>query len=140
MICLGINYDRCSFEFEVKGDSGANILLSNCENCHGYEIIIGGWNNLKSAIRDGKQKETNQFLTSTPSIISQTEFRQFWIRIIKDDRILISVGKGGEDQPFMTTTFNKKKSILYVAFASQVDGTNEWHVNIKEGKRQIKEV
>ena len=133
LICLGINYYLCSFEFKVKGDSGARILLSNCENCHGYEIVIGGWDNSQSAIRDGKQKETNQFLTSTPNILSQTEFRQFWVKIIKGDKIMISVGKGGENQPFMTTTFNKKKSILYVAFASQVDGNNEWNVNIKEG-------
>ena len=47
---------------------------------------------------------------------------------------MISVGKGGEDEPFMATTFSKKHSILYAAFAGWNDNLNEWKINIPEGK------
>ena len=47
---------------------------------------------------------------------------------------MISVGKGGEDEPFMATTFSKKHSILYAAFAGWNDNLNEWKINIPESK------
>ena len=39
-------------EFEVKTDTDAAIVLSPCNGCDGYEIVIGGWGNTKSVIRD----------------------------------------------------------------------------------------
>ena len=37
----------------VKGFSDAHILLSPCDGCgKGYEIVIGGWNNNRSVIRE----------------------------------------------------------------------------------------
>ena len=39
----------------VKTYSNAHILLSPCDDCDGYEIVIGGWVNTQSVIRDGKQ-------------------------------------------------------------------------------------
>ena len=98
---------HCSLKFEVKAKTDAHILLSPCPECDGYEIVIGGWANTQSAIRDGKQKRTNELLKKTPNILSPTEFRQFWIEITKGEEIMISVGKGGEDEPFMATTFSK---------------------------------
>ena len=43
-------------EFQVKTDSDACILLAPCDECDGYEIVIGGWNNRQSVIRDKKGK------------------------------------------------------------------------------------
>ena len=43
-------------EFQVKIDSDACILLAPCDECDGYEIVIGGWNNRQSVIRDKKGK------------------------------------------------------------------------------------
>ena len=41
-------------EFEVKAEvSDAILLLSPCEDCDGYEIVIGGWSNSQSVIREG---------------------------------------------------------------------------------------
>ena len=41
-------------EFQVKAEvSDATLLLSPCEDCDGYEIVIGGWGNTQSVIREG---------------------------------------------------------------------------------------
>ena len=48
---------------------------------------------------------------------------------------MISVGKGGEGDPFMETTFTKNHNILYAAFAGWNDNTNEWKINIPEEKK-----
>ena len=129
--------DFCSLVFEVKAKTDAHILLSQCPECDGYEIVIGGWNNTKSAIRDGKQKENKVFI-ETPNILSATEFRQFWIHITEGDGdVMISVGKNGEKDPFMATTFRKIHSILYAGFAAGWENTNEWKVTIPEGEPQL---
>ena len=39
-------------EFQVKTTSDAHIMLSPCYGCDGYEVVIGGWDNSKSVIRD----------------------------------------------------------------------------------------
>ena len=67
------------FNFGVKGKSDAHILFSNCPNCDGYEIVIGGWGNTQSALREGKQKKDTQQKVSTPNILSEAEWRRFWI-------------------------------------------------------------
>ena len=41
-------------KFQVKAEvSDATLLLSPCEDCDGYEIVIGGWSNTQSVIREG---------------------------------------------------------------------------------------
>ena len=67
------------FNFGVKGKSDAHILFSNCPNCDGYEIVIGGSGNTQSMLREGKQRKDTQQKVSTPNILSDTEWRRFWI-------------------------------------------------------------
>ena len=85
IICLVLGwFSDCRFEFGVKGETDAHVLLSSCRNCDGYEIVIGGWSNTKSAIRDGKQKTSGQLLVNTPNILgglSSTTYSKFWIDV-----------------------------------------------------------
>ena len=64
--------------FEAKGKTDAHLLFSNCPDCDGYEIVIGGWGNTQSMLREGKQKKDTQQKVSTPNILSETEWRKFW--------------------------------------------------------------
>ena len=43
-----------AFEFHLKSTSDGTILLSPCDGCDGYEVVIGGWDNTQSVIRDKK--------------------------------------------------------------------------------------
>ena len=38
--------------FLVKGDRDANIMFSPCDGCDGYRILLGGWDNYQSFIRE----------------------------------------------------------------------------------------
>ena len=58
-----------------------------------YEVVIGGWSNTKSVIRRAKQSQ-QKVEASTPSIVSPTEFRGFWITY---NNGVIKVGKEGQE-------------------------------------------
>ena len=62
----------------MKGEKGAFILLSNCQNCDGYLIGIGISANTQSFLSEDKQR-TDEQLVNTPNMLSATEWRRFWI-------------------------------------------------------------
>ena len=63
-------------------------------------------------------------LTQIPGLLSETEFRTFWIKTGSEDgKFTVAVGKGGETEAFMSHTWNHQKHspLTYVAF------TTWWH-------------
>ena len=36
----------------MKGDRDANIMFSPCDDCDGYRILLGGWGNNQTFIRE----------------------------------------------------------------------------------------
>merc|ERR1719336_3335680 len=44
--------DSSTFIVDVKGDRDANIMFSPCDGCDGYRILLGGWGNYQSFIRE----------------------------------------------------------------------------------------
>merc|ERR1712242_41985 len=130
----------CYLEFEVKGGRDAHILLAPCDNCNqGYLVVIGGWGNTKSAI----QKKANVWLPSatyedTPGILSEKEFRKFWIRMGEGNANSISVGRGGEDEPFIHKTLDERHAVFYAAFMGADSGnTNQWRIRMKNEVKEI---
>lgn len=43
--------------FEASGSNDGVILFSSCDGCDGFEIVIGGWSNQYSVIREYKQEK-----------------------------------------------------------------------------------
>jgi len=58
---------------------------------HRFQIFIGGWGNTKTAIRRNRTKP-DKAVVDTPDILSDAEYRGFWISW-KDG--LLEVGKEG---------------------------------------------
>ena len=74
--------------FQVKGSNDAHVLFSSCDGCDGYEIVIGGWNNSQSVIRQSKQVPNPGYnVTSTPDVLSVSEYRGFWISLKLEDKV-----------------------------------------------------
>ena len=46
----------------VKGDRDANIMFTPCNGCQGYRVLLGGWANQKSFIRDNEHDDRDQTL------------------------------------------------------------------------------
>jgi len=124
--------------FQVKGQHNAHVLLSeegcnNCEcpDCNGYEIVIGGWTNTQSVIRDAKATPYPGYaVTSTPGILSPEEYREFYISLRMEvtgaqKKINVGVGKRGEN-PFMSYSLDYTHPINYIGFASWHKITNEY--------------
>ncbi|XP_077978786.1 uncharacterized protein LOC144434206 [Glandiceps talaboti] len=81
-------------DFKAKAKNDVHIALSDGPEDKPalYEIVIGGWGNTQSVIRRSKQGNT-KIEASTPSILSPTEFRGFWITY---NNGVIKVGKEGQ--------------------------------------------
>ena len=60
----------------------------------------------------------------TPGVLSNTEFRGFWLRFTENNagELLIEVGKNGEDTPFMTGVDRDPLKIKFF-------GLNAWGTN-----------
>ncbi|XP_035696631.1 C3 and PZP-like alpha-2-macroglobulin domain-containing protein 8 [Branchiostoma floridae] len=87
--------------FEVKAERDVHVALSSRQDQdldEIYEIVIGGWDNMRSVIRRSRQGY-NHVDVQTPNIVSKTEYRTFWIMWSSDGTI--AVGRGDENLPFM---------------------------------------
>ena len=73
--------DDTHLVFKVKAESDVHLQLSRYQGITSidtYEIVIGGYNNSKSAVRDSVQGG-NECEKETAGILSATEFRYFWV-------------------------------------------------------------
>lgn len=87
-----------------------------------YEIVIGGWTNTKSVIRQiGKQPDL--IAVSTPSIVNPREMRSFWVCWQNN---VIQVGRGGEDIAFMSYRDANLLHVQYVGICTAFGSTGTW--------------
>jgi hypothetical protein len=74
----------------------SRFFVGNCQTpCS--QILIGGWKNTKSVIRR-TGCEPDKAVVDTPYILSDAEYRGFWIRWKGG---LVEVGKEGVESPFL---------------------------------------
>jgi hypothetical protein len=92
--------DRTCFQFEVLSCHDAHIAImdSPTQTKNFYEIVLGGWSNRKSVIRNVRQGAPKAFFMS--GLLSCKEFRSFWISW-KGGQINVGRGKICEQQTLM---------------------------------------
>lgn len=97
-----------------------------------YEIIIGGWNNTKSAIRHIGKEPAEVVEIPTPNILKIDEMLGFWIRWYDNT---ISVGHAGEDNSFMSHKAEQLFPIKYVGLSTGFGSSGSW---LFDGKSELK--
>merc|ERR1711915_663594 len=136
---------KVTYKFKVKAPNDARILLASEANLDdfGYEVLIGGENNMKSCIRNTKEMIKEAYDDSncwtTQDYLSATQFTQFWITLEKstcNTKFTISVGKGKlTNEPFMSRELSFTHPIFYYAVAGPKDGVNGFtHKYMFDGK------
>ena len=70
--------------------------------------------------------------------MSEKEFRKFWIRMGEGNANSISVGRGGEDEPFIHKTLDERHAVFYAAFMGADSGiSNQWKIKMKNEVKEI---
>eukprot|EP01052_Picozoa_sp_SAG31_P011017 SAG31_NODE_614_length_13525_cov_4.312230_5_plen_1443_part_00 len=78
------------FTVQAANDAHIGFFTGPDSTSEMYEIILGGWSNSKSAIRQHRGG-SNQIRENTPSVLSSSEPRQFWASVINGH---VRVGTG----------------------------------------------
>ncbi|XP_071086461.1 uncharacterized protein [Haliotis cracherodii] len=122
-----------SFKFKVEASNDAHVALLTYDGETGqnmYEIVLGGFSNTRSVIRNSRQG-TNRVETFH-SPLSSTEFRDFWISW---EGGVISVGTGttvGAGQ-FMTWTDPAPYDVNYLAVTTGFGSSGSWQFDSDGG-------
>lgn len=129
---LEYNFYPCSsgqIQFRVRAPNDAHIALTTGphESEPMYEIFIGGWGNSKSVIRKNRSKPDVAEM-DTPAILSGDELRGFWIRWHGGN---ITVGKEGEQTPFLNYFDPEPVPITYFGVCTGWGASGEWVVEAR---------
>ncbi|XP_050295291.1 uncharacterized protein LOC126735359 isoform X2 [Anthonomus grandis grandis] len=113
-------------QFRVKAPHDAHVALSTqaAEVDPMYEIFLGGWGNTKSIIRKNRTKPDVAEIP-TPNILSDGEFRGFWIRW---ENGVITVGRENDAVPFLSFNDSEQIPIEYVGICTGWGATGNWVV------------
>jgi len=87
-----------TLRFQVKAAHDCHLAFTVGEELSTpmFEVFIGAWEGEYSAIRFNQDGELVK--TSSSGILSEEEFREFWVT---KDHDMVRVGKAGEYEPFM---------------------------------------
>lgn len=108
-------------EFDVRAHKDVEIaLLSSFDDPSAPKILIGGWDNSKSAIMSCLS--CNPEVLSVPSqFLNSSLFTHFWINLTSNGTI--KVGKGYGTEPFMQWTNPNLPQVKYIGYrADGIDG------------------
>ncbi|XP_042864612.1 uncharacterized protein LOC122248571 isoform X2 [Penaeus japonicus] len=112
-----------TIRFQVKAAHDAHIALTSGEEETDpmLEVFIGGWEGAASAIRFKKADDLTK--VDTPDILSEEEYREFWIAF---DHDVVRVGKGGEWEPFMSATVPEPFDITHYGYSTGWGAVGWW--------------
>lgn len=96
------------------------VINGDCFVC--FQIFIGGWGNSKTAIRRDRQKP-DKALAETPDILTDAEYRGFWIRWSGGS---VAVGKEGEVTPFVSWDDPEPFGIGYYGICTGWGASGSW--------------
>jgi hypothetical protein len=109
----------------VQRGSGLNSQLSFGTNqAHYFQIFIGGWGNAKTAIRRNREKP-EKAVVDTPDILSDAEYRGFWISWQGG---LLEIGKEGQGTAFLSWSDPEPFGIGYYGICTGWGASGSWIV------------
>ncbi|XP_045191095.1 uncharacterized protein LOC123547911 [Mercenaria mercenaria] len=126
---LGVDVTKTSsVTFAVKACNDAHIALSKTKGLDSsdtYEIVIGGWSDSESVIRDCKQCAHMDEVHHKSHPLSCSQPHPFWVSW---DNNYIRVGKGNTvgEQQFMVWNDTDPHPVNYVAVSTGFGSTGDW--------------
>jgi len=125
-----------TFDVKCKSDAGIALLGSDAVDGPMIEVFIGGWENTKSAIRLNQTKP-NKAEVDTPAIVSDEEYRRFWVTFKKN---VIEVGKEDETTPLLSWTNDEEPfQITHYAFTTGWGSAGTWMFDTVEEMSESEE-
>ncbi|XP_061194496.1 macrophage mannose receptor 1-like [Saccostrea echinata] len=116
-----------SFTFDVMACNDAHIALSRDknDNAYTYEIVIGGWSDSQSVIRDCKQCAHMDTAAHQNHPVNCTQYLPFWISWTNN---VIKVGKGHDigKNRFLIWNDTAPHDVNFVAVATGFGATGKW--------------
>jgi len=94
-------------------------MVTHFECC---QVFIGGWGNSKTVIRRNREKP-DKAVAETPDILSDAEYRGFWIRWAGGS---VAVGKEGEVAPLVAWDDPEPFGIGYYGICTGWGASGSW--------------
>lgn len=114
-----------TFDVKCRNDAHVALLSSSSVDHPMIEVFIGGWRNQKSAIRFNQTKP-DKAIVETPDIVSEEEYRRFWIRV---NSCSVRVGCEGDTEPFLSWDEREDPfRVTHFGFATGWGSTGSWYL------------
>jgi len=112
-----------TLRFQVKAAHDAHVALTSGPNETDpmLEVFLGGWDGAASAIRFKKGDDLVK--VDTPDILTESEYREFWIAFDHDE---IRVGKAGEWDPLMMCPIPEPFDITHFGYSTGWGAQGWW--------------
>lgn len=112
------------------------LINGKSENDQLYEIVLGGWNNMKSVLRTYKQQPTAA-RTSVRSVLDCTRFKEFVIKWTYSTINIVLNTTHGNSDILTWWTQTKLNPITNVGVYTGFGATGEWIFDNKAGSTLI---
>ncbi|KAL4231839.1 hypothetical protein ACF0H5_009415 [Mactra antiquata] len=121
-------------KFSVQACNDAHIALSankGLDTTDTYEIVIGGWTDSQSVIRDCKQCQHKDEVHHQSHPLDCNQAHQFWISWT-NNYIRVGLGNIIGEQQFMAWNDTDPHPVNYIAIATGFGASGAWSFNINK--------